>query len=135
MDQQGAALPGVTIVVKHQDSGLFRETVSGADGSFLLSAMRPGVYEVTAELAGFKKYQRRDVRLEVGRTAQLEMPLEVGGIEEAVTVTGEAPLVDTTSKEIGGNVTAQEFVDLPSFNRNFASYLGMVPGVVATVVG
>jgi hypothetical protein len=54
VDQQGAVLPGVTIVVRHQASGLFRETVSGADGSFLLSAMTPGVYEVSAELTGFK---------------------------------------------------------------------------------
>ena len=133
VDQQGGALPGVTLVVKHQASGLFRETVSGADGSFFLSAMSPGVYQVSAELAGFKKYQRRDVRLEVGGTTQLEVPLEVGGIDEAVTVTGEAPLVDTTSKEIGGRVTEQEFVDPPSFNRNFAGYLGMMPGVVATI--
>ena len=66
IDQQGAVLPGVTIVVRHQESGLFREAVSGADGTFLMSGMTPGVYEVTAELAGFKKYSQRDVRLEVG---------------------------------------------------------------------
>jgi hypothetical protein len=53
VDQQGAVLPGVSIVARHQESGLFRETVSGADGSFLLSAMTPGVYEVTADLQGF----------------------------------------------------------------------------------
>jgi hypothetical protein len=133
VDQQQAALPGVTILVKHQDSGLFRETTSGPDGSFFLSAMTPGVYEVTAELTGFKRYQRRDVRLEVGRTATIDVPLEVGGLEESITVTGEAPLVDTTSKEIGGHISAQEFVDTPSFNRNFAGYLGMLPGVVATI--
>lgn len=133
IDQQGAALPAVAIVVRHQDSGLFREVTSGADGSFLLSGMTPGVYEVTAEISGFKRYQALDVRLEVGRTAELQITLELGGIEESVTVTGEAPLVDTSSKAIGGNVSAQEFVELPSFNRNFAGYLGMLPGVVATV--
>ena len=133
LDQQQAALPGVTIVVRHQESGLFRETTSGPDGSFFLSAMTPGVYEVTAELTGFKRFQRRDVRLEVGRTVAIEVPLEVGGLEESITVTGESPLVDTTSKEIGGHISAQEFVDTPSFNRNFAGYLGMLPGVVATI--
>lgn len=133
VDSQGAVLPGVTLVIRHQESGLFRETISGADGSFFLSAMTPGVYEIAAELQGFKKYQRRDVRLEVGRTASVEVQLEVGAIEESVTVTSESPLVDTTSKEIGGHVSAQEFVDIPSFNRNFAGYLGMLPGVVATV--
>jgi hypothetical protein len=133
VDAQKAALPGVNVIVRNQDSGQFRETTSGPDGSFFLSAMTPAVYEIEASLQGFKKYQRRDVRLEVGRTAQIEIPLEVGAIEESVTVTAEAPLVDTTSKEIGGHISAQEFVDTPSFNRNFAGYLGMLPGVVATV--
>lgn len=133
LDQQGAALPAVAVVVRHQESGLFREVTSGPDGSFLVNAMTPGVYEVTAEISGFKRYQVRDVRLEVGRTAELTITLELGGLEESVTVTGEAPLVDTSSKAIGGNVSAREFVELPSFNRNFAGYLGMLPGVVATV--
>jgi hypothetical protein len=133
VDQQGAVLPGVTIVVRHQESGLFRETVSGGDGSFLLSGMTPGVYVVSAELQGFKKYEQRGVRLEVGRAAQIELRLEVGGLTEAVTVSAEAPLVDTTSHEIGGHISAQEFVDTPSFNRNFAGYLGMLPGVVASI--
>jgi hypothetical protein len=133
IDQQGAVLPGVTVVVRHQESGLFRESVTGPDGLFLMSAMTPGVYQVTAELQGFKKFEQRDVRLEVGRSAQIEVKLEVGGLTEVLTVTGEAPLVDTTSKEIGGHISAQEFVDTPSFNRNFAGYLGMLPGVVATI--
>jgi hypothetical protein len=133
VDSQQAALPGVNVVVRHQESGMFRETASGADGSFHLSAMTPGIYSVEASLQGFKKFERRDFRLEVGRTAQIEVTMEVGAIEESVTVTAEAPLVDTSSKEIGGHISAQEFVDTPSFNRNFAGYLGMLPGVVATI--
>jgi hypothetical protein len=133
VDQQGAVLPGVTVIVKHQESGLFREAITGTDGLFLMSAMTPGVYEVSAELSGFKKYARRDVRLEVGRTTQVDLTLEVGGLTESVTVSAEAPLVDTTSQEIGGRISAQEFVDTPSFNRNFAGYLGMLPGVVASI--
>jgi hypothetical protein len=132
-DQQGAVLPGVTIIVRHQESGLFRETVTGGDGTFLMSGMTPGMYEVTAELASFKKYTQRDVRLEVGRATPVELKLEVGGLTEAVTVSAEAPLVDTTTQEIGGRISQQEFVDTPSFNRNFAGYLGMLPGVVATI--
>jgi hypothetical protein len=133
IDQQGAVLPGVAIVVRHQESGLFREAVTSTDGTFLMSGMTPGPYEVTAELASFKKYSQRDVRLEVGRATQVELKLEVGGLTEAVTVSAEAPLVDTTSQEIGGRISSQEFVDTPSLNRNFAGYLGMLPGVVATI--
>jgi hypothetical protein len=133
MDQQGAVLPGVTVIVRHQESGLFREAVSGTDGTFLMSGMTPGVYEVSAELTGFKRYTQRDVRLEVGRTTPVELKFEVGGLTEAVTVSAEASLVDTSSQEIGGRISSQEFVDTPSFNRNFAGYLGMLPGVVATI--
>lgn len=131
VDAQQAALPGVNIVVRNQDSGQFRETTSGPDGSFYLSAMSPAVYEIEASLQGFKKFQRRDVRLEVGRTTAIEIPLEVGAIEESITVTGEATLVDLSSKEIGGNVGAQELADVPTFNRNFTGYLGLLPGIVA----
>ena len=127
VDQQGGALPGVAVVVTNQDNGTFRETVTGADGAFLLSGMTPGTYEIRGELTGFKRYQARDVRLEVGRSALVELRLEIGAVAESVTVTGESPLVDTSSKAIGGNVTAQEFVDLPSFNRNFSSYLALRP--------
>jgi TonB dependent receptor/Carboxypeptidase regulatory-like domain len=133
VDQQQGALPGVPIVVRHQDSGLFRETTSGPDGSFLLSAMTPGIYQIEASLTGFKKYQRRDVRLEVGRETSIEILLEVGSLQESVTVTAEAPMVDVSSKEIGGYVGVQELTDVPTFNRNFTGYLGLLPGIVAGV--
>ena len=63
----------------------------------------------------------------------VDVTLELGGIEERLTVTAEAPLVDTTSKEVGGNISAEEFVNTPSFNRSFSGFLGMVPGIVSTV--
>ena len=133
VDSQQGAMPGVTVVVRHQESGTFRETTSGADGSFFLSAMNPGVYQVEATLDGFRPYRRSDVRLEVGRAVTVDVALEVGGLEETVTVSAEAPLVDTTSKEVGGHVSAEEFVNTPSFNRSFSGFLGMVPGIVSTV--
>jgi hypothetical protein len=133
VDEQGSVLPGVPVVARHQESGLYRETVSGSDGSFFFGAMTPGVYEVSAELTGFKRYQQRAIRLEVGKQTAVEIKLAVGGIEESVTVTAEAPLIDTSSKEIGGFVGAQELADTPAFNRNFTSYLGLMPGVVASI--
>jgi hypothetical protein len=133
VDQQGNAVPGVAVVLRNQESGIYREAVSATDGSFLFSAIDPAVYEVSGELSGFKKFLRRDVRVVVGQTADVEVKLEIGSVAETVTVTGESPLVDTTSQEIGGRVGAQEFVDIPSFNRNFAGYLGQMPGVVATI--
>ena len=133
VDSQGGALPGVAVVIRNQDSGLFREATTGTDGAFHFSAMTPGMYEISAELAGFRKYVTQGIQLVVGRTVPLTITLEVGAVAETVTVTGESPLVDISSQEIGGTVSAREFVEIPSFNRNFAGYLGMLPGVVATI--
>lgn len=126
-------LPGTTIVVRHQDSGRFRESIAGPDGSFFIAAMTPGAYEVSAQLEGFNRFVRPNVVLEVGRTATIEIRMEIGALNESVTVTGEAPLVDLSSKEIGGHVSADELVTTPAFNRNFTAYLGMLPGVVASI--
>ena len=133
LDAQSAVLPGVTVVAKNEATGQFREVVSGADGSFFMSSLTPGVYQLSAQLSGFRRYQRTGVRVEVGKTFAIDVQLEVGAIEQAVTVTGESPLVDTTSKQIGGHVTSQEMNDIPSINRNFTTYLGTLPGVTAII--
>src|SRR2546428_5659808 len=116
VDAQSAVLPGVAVVAKNEASGQFREIVSGSDGSFFMSALTPGSYELSGELAGFKKYSRRGVRVEVGKTVSIDVQLEVGGIEQQVTVTAESPLVDTTSKQLGGGVPRQELQHGPPFN-------------------
>jgi Carboxypeptidase regulatory-like domain/TonB dependent receptor-like, beta-barrel len=130
LDAQGAILPGVTVTIRNQDTGMFRETVSNADGTYFVSGIVPGQYEIAAELQGFKKYSRRDVRLEIGKTATLDVELTVGSLEEVITVTAESPIVDVTSKEVGGNITGKELVDLPSINRNFIGFIGLLPGIV-----
>ena len=98
LDQQNAVLPGVAVVIRNQETGMFRETVSNADGTYFITSVTPGLYEVTATLEGFKKYSRRDITLTLGKTMTLDLQLEVGALTEVVTVTGEAPIVDVTSK-------------------------------------
>jgi hypothetical protein len=132
-DPQGALLPGVTVTVKNQATGMYRETVSGEDGSFIASGLVPGVYEIAAELQGYKKFTRRDLQLEVGKTASIDLKLEVGSLEETVNVSAESPLVDVTSKEIGGNITSETLVQLPSVNGNFIGFVGLLPGIVPSI--
>jgi hypothetical protein len=132
-DAQGASVPGVAVTVRNQETGMFRETVSGDDGAYIASGLTPGRYEVSAALQGFKKLTRRDLQLEVGRTATLDLVLEVGGMEEVVDVSASAPLVDTSSKEIGGNITSQTLVELPSVNGNFIGFIGLLPGIVPSI--
>jgi hypothetical protein len=132
-DAQGGVLPGVNVVVRNQDTGMFRETMTGTDGTYFVSGIVPGMYQIEAELQGFKKYSRRDVRLEIGKTATADVRLDVGSISETVTVQAESPIVDVTSKEVGGSVTARELVELPSVNRNFVGFVGLLPGIIPSI--
>jgi hypothetical protein len=133
IDAQGAVLPGVTVVVRNQETGMVRDTVSGQDGTFIASGLVPGTYQLNAELQGFKKFERKDLRLEVGKTSSIDVTMNVGTIEETVTVTSESPLVDVTSKEIGGNITSETLVKLPSVNGNFVGFVGLLPGIVPSI--
>ena len=133
LDSQGAVLPGVTVIVRNQDTGMYRETVSNEDGTYFVSGIVPGVYEISAEIQGFKKYTRPDVGLEVGKTTSIDVQLEVGSLQETVTVSAESPIVDITSKQVGGRVTARELVELPSINRNFVGFVGLLPGIIPSI--
>jgi outer membrane receptor protein involved in Fe transport len=133
VDAQGGVLPGVTVTVRNQATGMYRETTSGEDGSFIASGLVPGTYEVVAELQGFKKFDRRDLLLEVGKTSSIDVAMEVGSLEEVVNVAAESPLVDVTSKEIGGNITSETLVQLPSVNGNFVGFVGLLPGIVPSI--
>lgn len=133
VDAQAGALPGVTVVVRNQDTGMFRETVAGEDGTYFVTGVQPGRYEITATLAGFSKFLRRDVLLEVGKTTAVDIKLTVGAVTEEVTVVADAKLVDTSSKEVGGNITARELISLPSVNRNFVGFVGLLPGIVPSI--
>ena len=132
-DAQGGVLAGVQVTVRNQDTGMFRETVTTADGTYFVSGIVPGRYEIVAEGKGFKKYNRTDVRLEIGKTTTLDIELAVGGLEETVTISAESPIVDVTSKEVGGSVTSRELVQLPSVNRNFVGFVGLLPGVIPSI--
>jgi len=128
--QDGAALPGVTIVATNTETGIARTTVSGGGGSYLLNGLRPGHYDVTFELEGFKTITQEDIQLVVGQEVTLNVGMELGTVEEAITVTGSAAIIETTSKEIGGTITDEEFDTLPSSNRSALLFASLLPGVI-----
>ena len=129
VDESGAGVPGVVVVVTHQGSGIFRQVISTADGSYYVTGIVPGPYRVTAELTGFRKFERPDVIFTIGNTATLDITLGVGSIEENVTVTGQSPLVDVTSKQIGANIGTEELAALPILNKNWMFAVSLAPGV------
>ena len=96
-DAQGAVLPGVSVVVRNEETGATRDLTSSAEGTYSAAQLTPGRYAVTAKVAGFQTMERTGLVLLVGTTLTINLTLPVGGIEENVTVTGQSPLVDTTS--------------------------------------
>ena len=130
IDAQGGAVPGVNIIITNEDTGAVRETISTAEGGYFAAQMLPGRYRIQAKLEGFKALDRRDLVLIVGQTTAVDLTMEVGGLTETLTVTGDAPLVDVTTPTIGGHITNQELIDLPAANRNYMAFVGNVPGLI-----
>jgi hypothetical protein len=127
-DTSGAVLPGVSIVVTNEDTGVFREVFTTSNGSYFVSQIVPGHYRMTAKLEGFRGLDRRGLIVEVGKTLTLDLSMEVGALAEVVTVTAASPLVDLTTAEIGGHITADELTDLPAGNRSYMAFVGNIPG-------
>ena len=131
-DEQGGVLPGATVLATHDETGTFRETITGPGGEYSLASLQPGPYTLTARLAGFRELITENIVLQVGPTVQIDLSLQIGALEESLTVTGESPLVDLTSAQVGGNVSTEELRDLPSSSRNFTSFVALLPGVQLT---
>src|SRR5207244_4528919 len=129
IDEQGAVVPGVAIVMTNEATGVFREVVTGPDGSYFVSELVPGRYRVSAKLAGFRTTERGGLILQVGNTLTINLTLEVGGVQENVRVTAESPLVDTTSAKVGGNIGTEELSELPAMNRNYFAAVALLPGI------
>ena len=127
MDSTDAVLPGVTVTALNTDNGSTAFGVTDVSGNYRLS-LRPGVYTITAELPGFEPEVREAVELQISSTATLEFRLRLAGVAETITVTGEAPLVDTTTSRIGGIIDRRQVEELPVNGRNFVDLTMLAPG-------
>ena len=131
-DEQKAALPGVAVTVRNVQSGQLRSTTTDGRGAFQVVGLPPGRYELTAELSGFAKLVRTDIPLTVAQELTLPLSLKLAGLEEAVTVTAESPLVETTRSALGTTITTATIEELPIAGRNFANLAQLTPGVTST---
>src|SRR5262245_16317187 len=132
-DQSGAVLPGVTVTLTEETTGLVRTVVTNEAGRWVLPALQPGRYSVKAELAGFQTQNRTGVVVNVGQAVTLNLALPVGGLSDQVTVTGEAPLVEVTQTQVGTNITSQNIDSLPTAGRQQYALLQLVPGLTPTL--
>ena len=128
-DQTGSILPGATVTITDENTGLMRTTFSNETGRFVIPAVTPGRYTITAELSGFQTQTRTGVTILVGQAVTLSFTLPVGGVTDQITVTGEAPLIEVTQTQIGANITAQAIEDLPTQGRQQYALLALVPGL------
>jgi hypothetical protein len=129
VDAGGGVLPGVTITGVHVDRSISRITVTDSDGRYVLAALPVGAYGVRAELSGFKPVMRSGVILTVGQAAALDFTLELGGLVEAITVTGVAPPVNTRTGELSYLVDSSTIEQLPLNGRNYTDLAFLQPGV------
>src|SRR6185436_12839583 len=126
-DTTGAVLPGVTVQAVNEATGNNYEGVSDGQGVYRIP-VRVGVYKITADLSGFGTVTRTGVQLLVGQTITMNLQMAPSTLQETVTVTGEAPLIETQSSELGGNIDPRQVQDLPTAGRNWMSLALLAPG-------
>jgi len=126
-DATGAVLPGVAIQATNEASGNTFDAVTDARGVYRIP-VRVGSYKIVAQLSGFGDVTRMGVNLLVGQTITLNLQMAPSTLQETVTVTGEAPLIETQSSEVGGTIDPRQVSDLPSNGRNWMSLALLAPG-------
>jgi hypothetical protein len=131
-DETGGSLPGATVRAVNAASGNSFEAVTNARGEYRLP-VRVGEYRVTVTLSGFAD-QTKPTALLIGQQAVLDFQMAVSGVHESVTVAAEAPLLDTTQSNLGGNVDARQLQDLPVQGRNWVDLVVLAPGARVNAV-
>jgi hypothetical protein len=126
-DSTGAVLPGVTVTASNDATGNKFVGVTDERGIYRVP-VRIGTYQVTAELQGFSTATRSDVPLLVGQTVTLSLQMAPSNVQETVTVTGEAPLIDLKNSSLGGNIDARQVQELPVNGRNWMALALLAPG-------
>jgi len=126
-DSTGGVLPGVTVTATNEDSGNTFVAVTDAAGKFRLP-VRIGSYRVTAELAGFSTAMRAGLQALVGQQVTMNLQMAPSNLQETVTVTGEAPLIDVTTSTASANIDQKQMQELPLNGRNWLDLTLLAPG-------
>jgi hypothetical protein len=134
-DAQGGGIPSSTITAIQTDTGQSRQTVSGAAGDYTVPNLPIGTYRITASASGFKTTVIPSIELQVNQVARIDLNLEVGGIAEQVTVTEQAPLLETESTSVGQVVENQSIEGIALNGRQFWQLVSLTPGASYTPGG
>ncbi len=129
VDATGAVLPGVTVTLTSVDTNQSRTFVTNDDGVFRFAGLPPGKYAAAAELQGFSRYTQPEITLNVGAAVDLKITMRLSSVSETVTVSGEAPIVETAKTDLGGVISQDQIQNLPTVDRNYLNYSLLTPGV------
>jgi len=128
-DPSGAVVPGVQIVITESSKGISKTFVTDGSGTYNAPLLIPGTYDVSAELAGFKKEVQTGVIVQVDQKARVDFALQIGAATEIVSVEASAPMVKTASSELGEVIEERAVRELPLNGRNFATLVYLSPGI------
>jgi hypothetical protein len=132
-DTGGGVMPGATVTIKNVGTNLVKETVTGVDGAFVFPDLLAGTFDLTVNVQGFKSYEQKGIVVgATERVALRAITLEVGALEETVSVTSEATLVQTNGGARSGLITRDNIDNIALKGRDFAGMLKILPGVVDT---
>ena len=128
-DQSGATVPGASVKLVGQNTGVSRSTQTTTAGYYAFPDLAPGIYTVSIELAGFKRSVRQDVQVLVNTTVRADMQLQTGDVTESIEVHAEAALLQTDRTDTGRKIEVEQLAEMPlGTNRNFQGLLNLVPG-------
>src|SRR6202789_3782964 len=130
-DPTGAILSGAKVTLSNEATGISRDAKSNDSGDYSFVDVAPGTYTVQFELKGFKKNVQKSVIVDVNQVVTLNSALQIGGSQETVEVTSEAPQVDTTSTQLGAVINNRSVNELPLNTRDTYQFLQLQPGVQA----
>jgi len=133
IDSSGAAIAAAKVTIINEATHATRDAEAGANGEYIFLEVPVGTYEVDAQSTGFKKYVRKGIVLNLNEVVNLDITLQVGSAVDTIEVTGAAPLVDTTSTQLGAVVNERAVSQLPLANRNTYQLLQLQPGVQSQV--
>jgi Carboxypeptidase regulatory-like domain len=129
-DPTGAAVAGANVQATNSDTGVQLAAKSNASGYFNLSNLIAGTYKVLVSAPGFKELSREGIVVDIGSVIRLDSRLEVGNVQQMVSVTGEAPLLQTDKVELGITIDSKQLVDLPSEGRNPTALATIQAGIL-----
>ncbi|HWY70471.1 MAG TPA: TonB-dependent receptor [Terriglobales bacterium] len=128
-DSSGAALANATVIAVDTQTGLQRSATTDSTGQYRLTGLPPATYNVNVKVSGFEAQIQKDVAVSVGQTRLADFRLKIGEVSTEVTVTGEAPVIDTTQGKQANTISQQYIIDLPIDRRDYLTFTLLAPGV------